>query len=195
MTAALLNQELRDNLNAGFAVGTIHYFMQAATTIVTPINGFALEGNATTPVRATYSSLNSLMSGLSYPFGNGDGSTTFTLPDIQGRALHGMSASGHADVNALAASDGVAKASRTPETAAHTHTGPSHTHSFSDTATTGNASAAAIAGSAGGSATSTNHTHDVTVSGTTGSGGTGNTGSGGAHTGAYIVAGVWAVKY
>jgi microcystin-dependent protein len=37
--------------------------------------------------RTTYSALNTLFFGLtpSYPFGNGDGSTTFTLPDMRGR--------------------------------------------------------------------------------------------------------------
>ena len=103
---------------------------------------------------------------------------------------------------------------------AHTHTGPSHlhtgpvhdhgagtygvdshTHTFSDTATSGAPSSTTPVAGSGGSAASAGHTHSVSVSGTsggstagvsgssgsagggnTGSSGTGATGSDGAHT-------------
>lgn len=114
-TAAIMNQELRDNLGAAFPVGSIHYFMQAASTVETTINGFALECNAVLVARATYANLNSKLSGLAYPFGAGDGSTTMGLPDFQGRAPYGMSSGGNADVNTLGDSDALAKASRSPK--------------------------------------------------------------------------------
>jgi microcystin-dependent protein len=115
LTAAQLNQQLRDNFNAAFPVGSIHYFLQAGTTVETAINGFALEMNGVAVNRSTYSSLNTLLSGLSYPFGSGDGTSTFNLPDAVGRALYHMAASGHADVNALGDSDGLTKTTRTPQ--------------------------------------------------------------------------------
>jgi len=63
-------------------------------------------------------------------YGVGDGSSTFNVPDLRGRAPIGLGT--HADVDALADNDGVTLASRTPRHthvgAAHTHTGPSHTH-------------------------------------------------------------------
>jgi microcystin-dependent protein len=56
-------------------------------------------------------------------FGAGDGSTTFTLPDMQGRTIVGVGT--HSDVSALGASDNLAASSRTPK---HTHTVPAHDH-------------------------------------------------------------------
>jgi len=50
-------------------------------------------------------------------YGVGDGSTTFNVPDARGRALYGKGT--HADVNALANSDGAAVGSRSPK---HIHT-------------------------------------------------------------------------
>ena len=56
-------------------------------------------------------------------FGAGDGSTTFTLPDMQGRTIVGVGT--HSDVSALGASDNLVASSRTPK---HTHTVPAHDH-------------------------------------------------------------------
>ena len=114
LTAALLNAELRDNLNAAAPVGSIHYYIRAATTAETLINAFALEGNGVQVLRATYGALNTLLSSLGYPFGSGNGSTTLTLPDIQSRMLVAMGNGAHADTNALGDSDGLAKTTRTP---------------------------------------------------------------------------------
>lgn len=60
--------------------------------------------------------------GAAYNDGS-EGAGNFRLPDSRGRALVGLGS--HADVNALADSDGLAVADRTP---AHSHT-DSHTHS------------------------------------------------------------------
>lgn len=163
--------------------------MQSETSAtVTVINGFIIECNDGTPSRTTYSALNTLLSGLSYPFGNGDGSTTFNVPDLRGRGA--WCAGSHADVD-IGDSDGVAASSRTPKASAHTHTGPSHTHSFSGT--TGTSSQTFNVSSGGATVNQSVHTHSF--SGTTGSGGTGNTGSGGAYSGAFQVVGVMGVKF
>jgi microcystin-dependent protein len=68
--------------------------------------------------RATYSALNTLAAADSYPNGAGNGSTTFALPDLRGRAAYGLAASGTGSTlgETFGAMD-------------HTHTGPSHTHS------------------------------------------------------------------
>lgn len=133
LTAATLNADIRDNHNAAFPVGSIHHFMQSATTVETLINGFALEMNGVTVSRSTYANLNALVAGLGYPFGSGDGSTTFGLPDAAGRNLVAMAASGHSDVNALGKTDGLTKASRTPQhktsgTSGTTGAGSAHSH-------------------------------------------------------------------
>jgi microcystin-dependent protein len=115
LTAALMNQQVRDNWNAAFPTGSLHFRMQAATSVETTVDGFALEANGVAVSRTTYSALQTKLAGLSYPFGSGDGSTTMNLPDLRGRAvvMHATSG-GHSSVNALGDSDGVALASRTP---------------------------------------------------------------------------------
>ena len=198
LTAALLNQELRDNLNAAFPVGSLHYFMQAGTTVETTINGFALECNAVAVARATYASLHSKVSGLGYPFGSGDGSTTFNLPDLKGRGLHGMAASGHADVNALGDSDATSVGSRTPRAPTHSHLTPAHTHGSGGLGITGAPSVSTLdfdRDSPDANAVTSVGAGTLDVNGSTDSGGGSTTGSGGSHPGAYLVAGVWAVKY
>lgn len=39
--------------------------------------------------RSTYSALNAIMAADSYPYGNGNGTTTFNLPDLRGRVVAG----------------------------------------------------------------------------------------------------------
>ena len=109
LTASLLNVHLRDNLNAAFPTGSLHYVMQAETSVETTINGFLLEANGVDVSRTTYASLNTVLSGLSYPFGNGDGSTTMGLPDCRARAL--MNAGSNAAMD-IGDNDGVAESSR-----------------------------------------------------------------------------------
>lgn len=193
LTAALLNQELRDNLNAAFPVGSVHYFMQAATSVETAINGFAVEANGVAISRTTYSALNTKVAGLSYPFGSGDGSTTFNLPDIRSRALymHGTG-SGHSQVNGLGDSDGLTLANRRPsDTVSISVSGTVASTGFSVTGSPGSTSRQV----------STNSLNvDVLDSVSVGSldvGGSGSfsdtdTDEAGI---AYLVAGIWAVKY
>lgn len=218
LTAALMNQELRDNLLAVAPVGSLHYYIRAATTAETLIDGFALEANGVAPLRATYAALNTLLSSLGYPFGAGNGSTTFTLPDLRGRDLISMASGGNADVDALGDSDGLAIASRTPK------------HNSTSALTL--SGAPSLSGAPGGSFASDSHTHPVnygtislsapttnpvvtppvTTSGPSATASptigtlavakgtlavSGSVGPGGARpvdTPAYLVAGVWAVK-
>lgn len=119
LTAADLNTYVRDAFLSLFPVGFIGYMVKSATTVETLINQVWLECNGVAVSRTTYADLNTLMSGLSYPFGSGNGTTTFNLPDLQGRSLVSMAASGHTDVNGLGDSDGYAKATRSPK---HNHT-------------------------------------------------------------------------
>ena len=188
MTASLMNAHLRDNLNAAFPVGSLSFYMQAATAAaVTTINGFALEVNGATPSRTTFASLNTLLSGLSYPWGSGDGSTTFTLPDLRGRGLVFASGTGgHTDVNAMGDQDAISLASRTPKGSVSvsisgtTGAGSSHTHGVS----TGTANST---GSGFTGVTALNpeaaHTHSFSGSGS------------GAMPGVYNVLGICGVKY
>lgn len=69
-------------------------------------------------LRATYPTL---FTAIGTTYGSVDG-THFNVPDLKGRVPVGKGA--HADVNALADSDGLADADRTPNHAAHTHTVP-----------------------------------------------------------------------
>jgi microcystin-dependent protein len=79
-------------------------------------------------------------------FGAGDGTTTFSLPDMRGRTIVGVGT--NADVSTLGASDNLSVASRTPK---HTHTVPAHYH---DRGTL----AVAVTGTIG--TTNTDHTHN-----------------------------------
>jgi len=118
--------------SGGVPIGTILAFGG-----VTPPSGFlACDGTAIS--RSTYSQLFAVI-GTAY--GNGDGGTTFNLPDGAGRDLVGYAASGgHADVSALGNNEGTAKASRRPRhghptsslTASHNLTLPQHGHGIND---------------------------------------------------------------
>jgi microcystin-dependent protein len=114
LTANLMNQEVRDNFDAGFPVGSLQFVIRAATTTETVVSSGWLECNGVAVNRTTYSALNTVLSALSYPFGSGNGTTTFNLPDLQGRMVVAMASGGHADVNGLGDSDGLAKTSRSP---------------------------------------------------------------------------------
>lgn len=71
--------------------------------------------------RTTYSDL---FTAISTNYGDGDGSTTFNVPDLRGRVPVGYAASGgHVDVSTLGNNDGVAEAYRRPK---HRHTAHSH---------------------------------------------------------------------
>lgn len=80
-------------------------------------SGFLLCNGAAVS-RATYAAL---FGQISTAYGVGNGSTTFNLPDLRGRHPMGVAASG------LGAVLGEAGGARD-----HTHTGPSHTHPYTD---------------------------------------------------------------
>lgn len=114
--ATEMNQHIRDNLNAILPVGSLIYRVALATTVETVVENRFLECNGVAVSRTTYASLFSYLNSLSLPFGTGDGSTTFNLPDLRGRMAVGMtSAGGHADVDALGENEGEAIAKRTPK--------------------------------------------------------------------------------
>lgn len=73
---------------AGFQVGDI-----IATTRNTAATGRLLcQGQAVS--RTTYAALNAVMAAAGYPWGAGNGTTTFNVPDLQQRFLLGKAAAG-----------------------------------------------------------------------------------------------------
>lgn len=97
--------------------------------------------------RTTYANLFAI---IGTTFGSGDNSTTFNVPDIQGRNIVGLAPAGHVDVNAVGKNEGMATvANRRPRhphsntltlpnhAHVHTLTEPNHVHSdtfsFADT--------------------------------------------------------------
>lgn len=118
VTSTVMNTHVRDNLIAILPVGS--YLMRAAdyTTVETAVEGRWLQCNGVAVSRTTYSELFAHLNALSpaLPFGVGNGSTTFNLPDARGR---GMWAEGeHTQVDTMGDSDGVAVTSRS---ANHAH--------------------------------------------------------------------------
>lgn len=82
--------------------------------------------------RTTYATL---FAAIGTAYGAGNGTTTFNLPDLQGRVPVGKAPTtptGHADVDALGDNDGVALASRRPK---HSHTVDAHAHTITHTHT------------------------------------------------------------
>ena len=84
VTAALLNEQLRDNLNILIALvptGTVvPYAGINLPTNLAPASWLFCDGSAVS--RTTYAAL---FSAVGTSFGSGDGSTTFNLPDLRGR--------------------------------------------------------------------------------------------------------------
>lgn len=119
VTAAILNTDHRDNLNALLPLGA--YILRAAnyTTTETAVESRWLQCNGVAVSRTTYATLFNHLNGLTpaLPFGVGDGSTTFTLPDLRGRVPVGEGE--HSSVDVMGDSDGVAIANRRPQ---HRHT-------------------------------------------------------------------------
>lgn len=139
--------------------------------------------------RTTYDELFAVI-GTTY--GDGDGSTTFNLPDLRGRVVHGLDNIGGSDAGRLSAANtlGGTGGSESISTSAM----PSHTHSFSDTTSSagshqhGLPSTSTAGGGSGYEVTAArtidwnailaesagSHTHSI--SGTTGSAGSGTAG-------------------
>ena len=133
-TSVKMNQML-SNVMAIYPVGALVYMHQAPTTVETTLLSKWIQCNGAIVSRTTYATLFSQF-GSADVYGGGDGSTTFGLPDLRGRYPVSVATSGHADVNALGKSDGVALATRRMAHA-HTFTNPSHTHTWSDTSGAG----------------------------------------------------------
>lgn len=105
VTAQDLNTHVRDNLLSVMPLGVVLPFAGA-----TAPNSLYLICDGTAVSRTTYAELFALI-GTTY--GAGDGSTTFNLPDMRGRAAVGKGT--HADVDTLADNEGEAVAKRTPK--------------------------------------------------------------------------------
>jgi microcystin-dependent protein len=119
VTATDLNTELRDALISVLPIATLILRCAAYTTTETAVEGRWLQCNGAAVSRTTYAALFAYLNSLSpaLPFGTGDGSTTFNLPDLRGR---GAWAEGeHTTVDVMGDSDGVAVANRSPN---HRHT-------------------------------------------------------------------------
>ncbi len=187
LTAAQLNTYLRDMIEALFPVGYMGMVMQAATSVETLVGGVWLECNGTAVSRSTYSDLNTLMSGISYPFGSGNGTTTFNLPDFRGRSFtNHATTGGHANVNTLGDSDALALASRNPKgSVSVSGTTGGHTH--------GAGSFVIATGVIGSGSTGTTPAGGTPISGTSASSTATFSGSG-TVPGNYLVGGIYVIK-
>ncbi len=134
LLAAQLNKIL-DAFNAMFFLGFVGYASgYSGTTTENLLNGIWLEMNGVAVSRTTYADLNTLYSGAGYPFGSGDGSTTFNLPPAPGRGLiHHPGSGGNSHTKTLGANDGLALASRTTVASISGASAPSLTGSIGGT--------------------------------------------------------------
>lgn len=90
--------------------------------------------------RTTYAALYTALGGASSPWGQGDGSTTFNVPDLRGRVPIGAGTGSGLTARVLGATGGEeAHQLITAELAVHTHTQNSHTHTDSGHTHTQNA--------------------------------------------------------
>jgi microcystin-dependent protein len=191
VTASMLNTHLRDNLLAAVPTGKYEYLLRAGTSVETLIEGAFLECNGVAVSRTTYAGLNTLLAALSYPFGSGNGSTTFNLPDFRGRTPVHQAVGGHTDVDGIGENEGAALAGRRQR---HKHsmsvTDPGHFHSITPSGSDwendqGGAEFALANGNARNSGPSTT---GISVSAGP------QTGNEPLDAGAFLVGGVWAVK-
>lgn len=113
--ASTLNTHLRDNLISVLPTGTIVMLVQPYTDVETAVESRWLQCNGAAVSRTTYATLFNLLNALSpaLPFGNGNGSTTFNLPDFRGRLP--VAEGTHSSVDDIGDSDGVTLASRRPQ--------------------------------------------------------------------------------
>jgi len=119
--------------------------------IEVPVGYLLCDGSAVS--RATYAALFAV---IGTAFGTGDGSTTFNLPNLLGKAVFGYN-SGDSNFNSIGKTGGAKTVNL-----AHSHTMNTHSHSFSS----GSTNAAPSFQNDGGSQTSAaagGHTHPVTT--------------------------------
>jgi microcystin-dependent protein len=105
------NTHIRDNLIAVLPIATM--ILRAAP--YTTVEERWLQCNGVAVSRTTYSLLFNYLNSLSpaLPFGSGNGTTTFNLPDARGRIA--VAEGEHADVDSMGDSDGAAIADRRPK--------------------------------------------------------------------------------
>ena len=149
--AAIANLDMNGfrHTNVAAAVNATVYARYDQVTSVTPVGVLLAYSGGTAPTgwlicdgsavsRTSYGALNALYNGLSYPYGSGDGSTTFNLPDLRRRYIAGKGASDTLGFTEGGNITGTAYASRSMS---HTHAVPGHYHS-----TTGAGSSLTAAG-------------------------------------------------
>lgn len=169
--------------NAALAVNPTDYARYDQVTGVTPTGVIMAYAGGSAPTgwllcdgsavsRASYGALNALFSGLSYPYGSGDGSTTFNLPDLRRRFIAGKGASDTLGFTEGGNNTGTAYASRSMS---HSHFIPGHYHSSTGAGSnlmaagqTLGSTSKTVTGSVGG----TDGTHDHDLKQEAGGGGT-----------------------
>lgn len=112
---------------ANVQVGTILPY----TGDVPPTGYLLCDGSAIS--RTLYSQLNALFAGVlvpgPYPYGAGDGSTTFNIPDLRGRSVMGAGSGPGLTARVLASTLGEENHALTAlENGTHTHVQDAHTH-------------------------------------------------------------------
>lgn len=187
--------------------GVITQSVSAGVVTTTAPTGYLLcNGNAVS--RSTYSALWTALGTTSSPYGQGDGSTTFNLPDLRSRVPVGVGQGSGLTNRTLGGTVGTETvALSTAELASHNHTATDSGHSHTTSVGTqsvlhnhaSNNSILAYVGASGGANLSAGnsyqiynmnalmhgetqtHTHSVTVNNGTASVSIGNNGSGSAH--------------
>lgn len=119
VTKTIMDTHIRDNFNAIVPVGTLILRVAPYTDVETAVEGRWLQCNGVAVSRTTYATLFNYLNSLSpaLPFGAGDGSTTFTLPDLRGRTAYAEGT--HANVDDMGDNEGQTLANRGPH---HHHT-------------------------------------------------------------------------
>jgi microcystin-dependent protein len=209
VTAAMMNTHIRDNLDALASVGSYKLIAGEPSDSEEVWDSGWLECNGVGVSRSTYSDLFDYLDGLTnpLPFGVGDGSTTFNVPDLRGRVPM------HVDTAAAARTgskgdalgetggdhDHVLSTGEMPshnhsgatggQSASHTHTVPGVPGDNASAVTGGGAAVRASQGTPitpGTTGTSNDHTHGIN-----------SEGGGGAHENLppFLAAGVWLIKF
>jgi len=103
-----MNTYIRDQFIAVLPIATLIMRVAAYSAVEVAVEGRWLQCNGAAVSRTTYAALFSYLNGMTpaLPFGVGDGTTTFNLPDLRGRSIFGQGT--HTNVDALGDSDGVA---------------------------------------------------------------------------------------
>lgn len=113
-TAQILDTHVRDNFLAVWPLASYCFMLRPYTTVETVIEDRFLQCNGVAVSRTTYADLFDICNAFTppLPFGAGDGSTTFNIPDLRGRTP--WAEGEHADVDTVGDSDGLGVASRSP---------------------------------------------------------------------------------